>query len=169
MIYAFRQATIDEIDQIWTILQQAILRRKNEGSQQWQDGYPNPEVVRNDITQGHGFVYLENGTIVGYVAILINDEPAYAGIEGKWLSEGDFVVYHRVAIDEHHLGKGLAIQMLVAIEEYALQQGIYSVKADTNFDNKGMLRIFEKLGYTYCGEVYFRGAPRRAYEKLLSA
>ncbi len=39
---------------------------------------------------------------------------------------------------------------------------------DTNFDNTPMLRILEKLGYTYCGEVYFRGSARRAYEKVLA-
>jgi hypothetical protein len=27
------------------ILQQAIARRKADGSNQWQDGYPNPEVI----------------------------------------------------------------------------------------------------------------------------
>jgi hypothetical protein len=33
------------------ILQQAIARRKADGSNQWQDGYPNPEVILNDITK----------------------------------------------------------------------------------------------------------------------
>jgi hypothetical protein len=40
--YNFRKATPPEIPQIWDILQQAIIRRKNDGSNQWQDGYPNP-------------------------------------------------------------------------------------------------------------------------------
>ncbi len=31
---------------IWEILQDAILRRKKDGSNQWQDGYPNPESVQ---------------------------------------------------------------------------------------------------------------------------
>jgi hypothetical protein len=31
--------------------QQAIARRKADGSNQWQDGYPNPEVILNDITK----------------------------------------------------------------------------------------------------------------------
>jgi hypothetical protein len=30
-----------------------------------------------------------------------------------------------------------------------------------------MISIFEKAGYTYCGEVYFRGSPRKAFEKVL--
>ena len=49
MNYNFRKAEVTDISEIWVILQQAIKRRKNEGSNQWQDGYPNLEVVKNDI------------------------------------------------------------------------------------------------------------------------
>ncbi|MCG2617937.1 GNAT family N-acetyltransferase [Terrimonas sp. NA20] len=164
----FRKAEIGDLDPIWEILQQAIERRRLDGSNQWQDGYPNPDVVRKDIDNRYGFVLTENNTIVGYCAILINDEPEYANIKGKWLTNGDFVVYHRVAISENHLGKGLAQEMLRSIEQYALDNHINSLKADTNFDNAGMLRIFEKMGYVYCGEVTFRGSPRKAFEKVLA-
>ncbi|NJM80712.1 MAG: GNAT family N-acetyltransferase [Flavobacterium sp.] len=163
--YQFRKASLTEIPQIWEILQQAIQRRKEEGSNQWQDGYPNPEVIQKDIENGVGFVLTENETIIGYTAVLINDEPEYERIVGKWLTNEDFVVYHRVAIAQNYLGKGQAKKMLTYIENYAFENKIYSVKADTNFDNKPMLALFEKLGYTYCGEVYFRGSARRAYEK----
>jgi len=54
--YQFRKALIAEIPPIWEILQQAILRRKAEGSSQWQDGYPNPEVIKKDIEKGSGYV-----------------------------------------------------------------------------------------------------------------
>ena len=57
--------------------------------------------------------------------------------------------------------------MMKFIEEFALDHNIYSVKADTNFDNFAMMKSFEKAGYTYCGEVYFRGSARKAYEKVL--
>ena len=69
---------------------------------------------------------------------------------------------------QNHLRKGLAKQLLLHIEDFARQRDISSVKADTNFDNPAMLALFEKLGYQYCGQVYFRGTPRRAYEKILS-
>jgi len=167
MNYFFRKATASEIPAIWEILQQAITRRKEDGSEQWQDGYPNPEVVQKDIERGAGFVLVDGETIMGYCAVLINDEPEYAKIKGKWLSDTDFVVFHRIAISEAYLGKGLAIEIMKQIEEFALSNNIYSVKADTNFDNIAMLKIFEKLGYSYCGKVYFRGGERRAFEKLL--
>ncbi len=163
----FRKAITNDIPLIWEILQQAILRRKNDGSNQWQDGYPNPEVVQKDIEKGVGFVLTEGETIIGYVAILINDEPEYKNIEGKWLTDNDFVVFHRVAIAENQVGKGLAKLMFTYIEKFALENNIHSVKADTNFDNPAMITLFEKTGYKYCGEVYFRGSARKAYEKVL--
>lgn len=167
MNYQFRKAELSEIPQIWTILQQAIARRKADGSQQWQNGYPNPDTVRNDMAKGVGFVLADGQKVIGYSAVLINDEPAYANIDGQWLSNGDFVVVHRVAISEDYLGQGLVQQMFLEIEKYAVSQNIHSIKVDTNFDNLPMLRIVEKLGYTYCGEVILSGAPRKAFEKLL--
>ncbi|MFV8369360.1 GNAT family N-acetyltransferase [Flavobacterium sp. LB2R40] len=167
MNYLFKKAKLSDIAPIWEILQHAILRRKEDGSTQWQDGYPNPDVVQKDIEKGEGFVLVDGETIIGYSAVLINDEPAYDKIEGKWLTNGDFVVLHRVAISEKYLGKGLAKKILKYIEEFAVNNNIYSIKADTNFDNIAMMKIFENSGYTYCGEVYFRGSPRKAYEKVL--
>ncbi|WP_291099233.1 MULTISPECIES: GNAT family N-acetyltransferase [unclassified Flavobacterium] len=168
MNYHFRKAEISEVSQIWVLLQQAILRRKEDGSNQWQDGYPNPEVVQKDIEKGMGYVLTEGKIIIGYCAVLVNDEPEYAKIEGKWLTDGDFVVFHRIAISEKYLGKGLAKIIVSYIEDFALNNNIFSIRADTNYDNIAMLKIFEKSGYTFCGEVYFRGSPRKAYEKVLT-
>ncbi len=163
----FRKATPADIFQIWDILHQAILRRKADGSEQWQDGYPNLIVIQNDINKDAGFVLTYGNTIIGYCAVLVNDEPAYAKIEGKWLTRDDFAVVHRLTVSEKYLGKGYAKKIFEWIEEFAISINIFSIKADTNFDNIAMLKIFEKLGYTYCGEVYFRGNSRKAYEKVL--
>lgn len=167
MEYNFRKAKPEEIPQIWQILRQAIIRRKDEGSNQWQNGYPNPEVVRKDIEKGVGFVLTENQIVVAYSAVLINNEPSYADIIGKWITNSHFVVVHRVAVSQDHLGKGLAKKMLSYIEDYALSNGIFSIRADTNFDNAPMLHIFENSGYKYCGEVLLRDSPRKAFEKVL--
>lgn len=168
MNIAFRIAEKEDLEQIWEILKRAIARRKSEGSTQWQDGYPNPAVIQQDLQNQAGYVLTDGDTVVGYCAVLINGEPAYAALRGKWLTGGDFVVYHRVALAESYTGKGLAQQMLRYIEDFALSRGISSVRADTNYDNAAMLKILDRLGYVYCGEVSFRGSARRAFEKVLS-
>ncbi|MFZ4435669.1 MAG: GNAT family N-acetyltransferase [Flavobacterium psychrophilum] len=167
MDYHFRVARLDDLPQIWTILQQAILRRKTDGSNQWQDGYPNLDVVAHDIAKEVGYVLTHNDKIIAYCAILINDEPEYANLEGKWLTNSDFVVFHRIAVADEYLGQGLARLMFDHIESFARQHHIYSIKADTNFDNAAMLHLFAQTGYVYCGEVYFRGSARKAFEKVV--
>ena len=168
MNFQFRLATLEEFPAIMEIINQAKARRKTDGSNQWQDGYPNLETIGSHYYKKAGYVLVnENQKIVGYSAVLVNDEPAYLNIEGQWLSNNEFIVIHRVAIHDDFLGKGLAIMIFRKIEELAISKNVYSIKVDTNFDNLAMLHIFNKLEYQYCGQVYFRGSARRAYEKIL--
>lgn len=167
MTYKFEKARMDQVDAIWKILSDAILRRKADGSNQWQDGYPNVNVVQSDIEHGLGYVVTSDECVVAYCALIFNNEPAYADIEGAWLSDGEFLVLHRVAVAQDYLGKGSTKYILKAIEAVAMEHQVFSIRADTNFDNAAMLALFEKNGYAYRGEVYFRGSPRKAYEKVL--
>ncbi|MGO4291733.1 GNAT family N-acetyltransferase [Chitinophaga sp. RAB17] len=162
-----RKADISEVPVIWDILQQAIAQRKEDGSKQWQDGYPNEQTVRDDIENGYGYVVADNNSILAYAAVIFDIEPAYQDIEGKWLTDADYVVVHRVATSGLAKGRGIATKLFEMIETLSMEHNVYSIKVDTNFDNVPMLRILDKLNYTYCGEVYFRGAARRAYEKVL--
>ena len=163
-----RHAVAEEQDTIWTILQQAIQKRKEEASEQWQDGYPNPEVIANDIEKNYAYVCVdEDDVILGYVALIFDIEPAYDNIEGHWLTERPYAGIHRLAVNQEPYVKGIATWMMKAVEPICKELGYYSIKVDTNFDNIGMLRVFEKLDYVYCGEVYFRGAARKAFEKRL--
>ncbi len=163
-----RKANIGDSEIIWTILQQAIEQRRLEGSAQWQDGYPNPTSIQTDIDNGYGFVLVQNNTVIAYAAVIKNNEPAYDAIDGKWLTNNDFFVVHRVAVSNTVKGKGVATKLFQLLEPFATAQQVYSIKVDTNFDNIPMLKILDRLGYTYCGEVFFRGSARKAFEKVLS-
>ncbi len=163
-----RQANLSDADRIWEILQQAIQKRKEERSNQWQNGYPNLDVVKNDISNGFGYVIENNDNlIIGYVAIINEIEPAYTAIEGKWLNDDPYIVIHRLAVAQDIKIKGLGTWAMTEIEKVAISKNILTIKVDTNFDNVGMLRVFEKLGYHYCGEVYFDGSPRKAFQKII--
>lgn len=68
-----QQATTDDVDQIWEILQFAIASRKQDGSEQWQDGYPNLNTVKNDIEKGYGHVLkkaMKSFAIVRYCSMM---------------------------------------------------------------------------------------------------
>ena len=44
-----RKSNLSEHSIIWEIIQQAIHQRKEDGSQQWQNGYPNEQIIFEDI------------------------------------------------------------------------------------------------------------------------
>lgn len=164
---SLRKANLSEIPQIWEILQDAIEQRRLDGSSQWQDGYPNELSIKSDIENGYGYVFTEDESILAYAAIIFDKEPAYENIEGKWLTDGDYTVVHRVAVSKLAKGKGIATKLFESIEGLSVENNVYSIKVDTNFDNTPMLKILDRLKYTYCGEVYFRGSARKAFEKRL--
>jgi ribosomal protein S18 acetylase RimI-like enzyme len=163
----FRKAEIKDRNIIWEIIQQSIERRRADGSTQWQNGYPNADTVESDIAKGFGFVLTVDEVVAVYVALIFNDEPAYSTIEGAWLSDGEFVVVHRVAVSEEFAGQGLVKKLFDHIENFTKSEGVQSVKVDTNYDNIAMLKILEKQGYSYCGEVVLAGGVRKAFEKII--
>jgi len=162
-----RKANHTDVNNIWEILQQAIEQRRLDGSEQWQNGYPNQQTIYNDIENNNGYVVVDDDTIIAYAAIIFDIEPAYNNIVGQWLSNKKYVVIHRVATANSVKGKGVATKLFGLIEAMALNNNIFSIKVDTNFDNIPMLKILDKLGYTYCGEVFFNGSARKAFEKVL--
>ncbi|HNP24743.1 MAG TPA: GNAT family N-acetyltransferase [Panacibacter sp.] len=162
-----RQAKFSDIGTIWEILQQAIEQRRLDGSEQWQQGYPNLNTVHEDIANDYGYVLTDNNVIIAYAAVIFGIEPAYNEIDGSWLTNQDYMAVHRVATSNSAKGKGVATKLFSLLEDLCIQRNVFSIKVDTNFDNAPMLRILEKLSYTYCGEIIFGGAPRKAFEKVL--
>ena len=162
-----RKAELVDLPFIWNILLQAIEQRKQDGSEQWQNGYPNEETIYDDIIHGYAYVLVEQNIIIAYAALLFDEEIAYNDIIGNWLSNGVYAVVHRVATINSKKRSGVATQLFRIIEDLCIEKQVYSIKVDTNFDNIPMMRIFEKLRYIYCGEVFFNGEPRKAYEKML--
>jgi len=164
---SFRIAADVDVPASWEILQQSIERRRKDGSDQWQDGYPNLSTVENDVGKQQNYVLTQNGKLIATAAVIFNYEPTYDEIDGEWLTNGDFYVVHRVGVSDEVAGKGMATKLFQMIEEFVKEKGVFSIKIDTNFDNLAMLRILEKLDYTYCGEILVRNSPRKAFEKVL--
>lgn len=165
----FRRAEEKDAAVIWEILQDAIALRKSEGSEQWQNGYPNEQTVAEDLASQSGYLLIDEDVPVAYAAIVFEDEPAYAQIDGAWLTDGPYAVVHRVARSAAATTKGVAERVYRFTEELCAEKGINSIRVDTNFDNAAMLNVLRKCGYVYCGEIFYQGAPRMAFEKVLSS
>lgn len=168
--YDIQKAKIQDFDTIWDIILFAKETRKQEGSDQWQDGYPSKETIEQDILNGYGYVLTlpTNSEILGYMAIIMDiKEPPYAFLDGYWLNEQPYATVHRMAVSKNAKGKGVGKMLLTIAELLVKEKGIHNMRIDTNFDNLPMLRILDKLGYTYCGIIYQRNSQRKAFHKVL--
>ncbi len=160
----------EDIKNIMDIIRPAQAYFKEEGIPQWQNGYPNEEVIAGDIAKNSFYVLEDNGKILGIMAGLVGEEPTYAEIfEGDWLRDtSNYMTLHRVAVDPREKGKGLGKKLFEAGEKIAREKGLDSLRIDTHRKNKSMVKLIEKYGFEYCGIVYMTdGGERLAYEKVL--
>lgn len=170
--HLFRPATPADKPRILQIIRQAQRRMAAAGSLQWQDGYPAPEHIDADLEHGYGHVICRNeisgaASVVAYGAIVFDGEPAYDALEGEWLTHGDYVVVHRLAVADEALGHGIGREFLQQTEGLARKRAISAFRIDTNFDNQRMLRILKGTGFIRCGKVIYRSGEREAFEKIL--
>nr|WP_314603162.1 GNAT family N-acetyltransferase [uncultured Capnocytophaga sp.] len=140
---------------------------KQKGSQQWQDGYPFEETIKNDIAQGYAYVVALEQGIIAYVVISHKEEPTYKEIKGAWLNNDPYTVIHRMAVGEKGRGKGIASYIMEQAEEISMENSIFSIRVDTNFDNYVMKHILDKKNYVYCGIIQVRDGEREAFQKNL--
>ena len=98
--------------------------------------------------------------------MIFSGEPAYNDLTGgKWLTEGDYAVVHRLCVNEIFVGMGFAKRFMSAAEAMA-SESVKSMRIDTHPDNKIMQSLIDRMGYTYCGDVVIE-SRRLAYEKVL--
>lgn len=165
----FRETSIEDINDVMKIISSSQKYFKEQGINQWQDGYPNAEVIQNDIDNNHSYVLLSNNKIVGTTALSFDGESTYDKVyEGEWLTTGDFAVVHRIAVDSSLKGLGLGSHIIAEVEKICINRNIKSIKIDTHEDNKSMQKLLEKCGFKYCGIIYLPdNAKRLAFEKKL--
>jgi ribosomal protein S18 acetylase RimI-like enzyme len=164
-----RKATNQDTESIQSLYQQAITYLKQRGIDQWQNGYPNQNTLKDDIAGGFSYVYEIDHHIVATVAILFGDEADYKTIfNGQWLNHDPYVTIHRLVVDEAYKGMGVAQKMLLQIEQIAIDHQIDDIRIDTHPENVSMKRFLIKSGFTQCGIVYLKdGAKRIAFHKVL--
>lgn len=162
-----RLSTAKDLTNIMNIINEGKEFLKNNNVNQWQDGYPNKEVILNDINNNESYVIENNGEVVGTTAVSLVGEKSYDKIyEGNWLSNNKYAVIHRIAVSKGKGIKGVGREILKESEKICLSNGIRNIKIDTHEDNKVMQELLEKNNYKYCGIIFLEdGSKRLAFEK----
>ena len=166
----FRKSTINDIDRILEIFDGARKRIAELGINQWQDGYPHEEIIREDIALSRSYVGEVDGKVVATIMVMTENEPTYDVIyNGKWAVDGEYLTIHRIALDGALCGTGAARKLMAFAEQEAINRKMKSIRVDTHEGNVPMRRNLEKNGYVYCGIIHLKnGDERVAYQKVVN-
>lgn len=165
----FRKSKTSDVKSIMKIVSQAQAFFKDQGIDQWQNGYPNEDTIMNDIKNAESYVLVKDDEVVATSMVTFKEEPSYESIyEGQWLSNNKYATIHRVAVCNTHKGLGLSTEMIKYIEKRCIDHDVHSIKVDTHKENIPMQKALKKNGFEYCGIIYVDGSSERiAFEKRL--
>lgn len=163
MLKDIRLAVLDDLDRIMEIFEIAKGFMKQTGNpNQWINGYPQRDFIRDEINAGHCWVCLnEDDAVIATFCFIPGPDCTYAHIsEGAWLADCPYHVIHRLASDGSC--HGIAQACINWCEMHS-----DSLRADTHADNKVMQHLLEKNGFLRCGIIQVaNGTSRIAYQRL---
>ncbi|MGI6743050.1 MAG: N-acetyltransferase [Eubacteriales bacterium] len=156
---------LPELERIFAAAREYMVKTGNPT--QWPDGYPQRQVLEEDIAEKRMYLVrdiLPGGEYVnrGAFVFAVTDDPNYAKIDGGWKDDSPYAVLHRIASDGSSRG------VFSFIVEFAKSR-YPRLRIDTGFDNKVMQKLILAAGFKYCGVIYIikaNGSPRYAYELI---
>lgn len=163
-----RIAKENDIAEIMEIVENAKIYMKENKINQWSENYPNEDVFLADLKENRLYVAEIDGKVIGMAVLILDGDGDYKNINGKWLSDGEYGVIHRIAVNPDYKSQNVAKNLLDFFENKLKELNYDSIRVDTHKDNKSMLRFIEKNGFQKCGIVYIRKIDERiAFEKPL--
>jgi GNAT superfamily N-acetyltransferase len=159
-----RQANINDLAAIMTIINGAKAQLRAAGSPQWQDGYPNANTIGSDIAAGVVHLLTVDGQVAGTVSLITAVEPTYATVEGgNWAKpDAPYATIHRIAISADFAGQHLGHVFMQQIADYARAHNIYNLRLDTHRLNQAMQRVATAAGFKLRGTIYITHGEDRA-------
>lgn len=155
-----RPAKTDDLDEIEKIYETARhFMAENGNPTQWKNGYPQRDLLEEDIRLHKLYVAEQDETICGVFVFVIGEDPTYGYLEGgTWRSDAPYGTIHRIA----SISSGVFASCLT----FGRSQCSH-IRVDTHADNKPMQHLAEKHGFSRRGIIYVDdGTPRIAYDLI---
>ena len=167
----FRKTEVKDLERVMEIIKEAQGRLKSLEVDQWQNNYPNEEVILQDIKSDDSYVILENEKIIGTVYVSFDREPTYDVVyNGEWKTQEEYAVIHRIAVSTTANGRGIATKMIDFIVDMCKERNVNSIKIDTHEKNIPMQKVLYKNGFELCGTILLTdGDPRIALERVIKS
>ena len=169
MITNIRYAKHSDLNSIIKIIRLCANYMISDDIFQWNNTYPNKEIIQKDIEHNEMHVYETKSEIIGCIVISETKDQEYKSV--KWLKNNDSCIYiHRLAVNPVHQNSGIGNKLMDYAENYARKKQLTSVRLDTFSKNLKNQKFYERRGYVKLESIYYplqSDSPFYCYELLL--
>ncbi len=149
-----KQLNKDNLNEVMAIIKEVIVHMNQQGINQWDEFYPDMEIITRDLKDNCAYGYFDNDELSGYVAISEDYYPGYDAIE--WKIRGKFTVIHRLFVKPDKQRKGIAKKLMEFAEKLSLENGYKSIRLDAFSKNPAALKFYDDTGYKRVGSFEAR-------------
>lgn len=162
----YRIADLADLEEIFGLVTKAIETMDEQGIFQWDELYPDREILQEDILKKELYVGIIDKQIA--VIYVLNQECDEEYKNGKWkFGDKPFCVIHRLCVNPVFQNKGVAGKVMLHIEQEVLLREIAVIRLDAFTQNPHALKLYEHLGYSKVGDVHWRKGRFYLMEKYL--
>ena len=163
-----RKANKTDLDNIMKMYKSCIKGMLENGIDQWDDAYPNTEIISEDLNAGTYYVAEMDETIIGGINIDNNQDDTYLALD--WEDKSDsFLVVHRLGVKEEFWNKKIGKDLMLFTEKLVLEKRLNSVRLDTYSGNPKAMEFYRRLGYSELGTIDLKPEKDKYYcfEKII--
>ena len=163
-----RKANKTDLENIMKMYKSCVTGMLENGIEQWDDTYPNTEIISEDLNVGTYYVSEMDGTIIGGINIDKNQDETYLSLD--WEDKSDsFLVVHRLGVKEEFWNKKIGKNMMLFSEKLVIEKGLKSIRLDTYSGNPKAMEFYRRLGYSELGTIDLKPDKDKYYcfEKII--
>ena len=160
-----------EVDVILQLTKACGKHMRDNGIDQWDEDYPNRDIIEHDLKTETLFAYREHNTVLGIVVLNETQDEEYKEINWSTNDNNKNIVVHRLAVHPLMQGKGIGRKLMDFAEKWAKENHYDAIRLDTYSQNPRNQRFYIKRGYKDLGPVflqYKKEHPYYCYELILN-
>ncbi len=157
--FTAEQATPADYEPILNMYRKANQSLLDKGIVQWNDEYPSPVVLKENLANLSTWVIRDEGRPIAVITLDEDQDPQYQGITWAYVSDRILVV-HRLCVDPAYQKLGFARKLMQFAESFAFSNQCQAIRLDAYLGNPYSQKLYSSLGYQEAiGYCYYHPGP----------
>ena len=163
-----RKGNTSDIKNIMNVYRSCIKGMIKIGINQWDESYPNKEVISSDIKASTYYIAENDGEVIAGLNLDNIQDSKYLDINWEDISNS-FLVVHRLAVKEEFWNQKIGKELMIFVESLVLKKNLKSIRLDTYSGNPNAIIFYKRLGYKEMGTIKLKPNKNKycCFEKII--